>query len=506
MKKLSFLLPIVLLAVTSCQPSTNSSTDGSSEPSGNSSSSEVIEFVPSIENGVYPEINWDESQQHLREGLRGLEFFSLNDFHGATQENGTYRDSDYEPGISKISTYLNTQRETYGDEVVFVNAGDMWQGTADSNITKGALVTDWLNLMDCKAMAIGNHEYDWKVETIENNVANMDFPLLGANVINEETSTLPNYLQPYTAFTQNGINIGIIGTIGQGLTSSILAENVEGLVFDYPEKYVKNYSEYLRSEGADVILYLTHAGSGSISNSVAQNVDAIFLGHTHYKEQDKKGIVPMIQAACNGEAIGQISIDYDFELGAVVESKGVVNDFTGQNLLPDNDTEILYGYYLDEFINDIKNEVVGYSENGFSKSKLPFLMTEYMARYVAEIDLEYDITFTIHNSARDSIPAGDITYGDIYKAFPFDNALTVVEIVGSELQNFLNVGTYYGIDGIRKIDIVNDGTYYVLTLDYLSQKYIDYSNYSYTEVQVLHNTYPRDIFKTYIGQDYPPNR
>lgn len=488
MRKSLLILPISFLLLSGCTPSGN---DSSFIPPSSS------EFTPLIPNGNYPLITWDESQYPLRKGVRGLEFFSLNDFHGSVSENGS------EPGIAKISTYLKKQRETYKDEVVFVNAGDMWQGSADSNITRGKLVNEWLNLLDCKAMSIGNHEFDWKIDTILNNIEDMNFPLLGANVVNKDDGEQVDYLLPYTTFTQNGINVGVIGTIGEGLTSSILAENVKDVEFAWPDPYVVNYSRYLKANGADVILYLTHDEASSVSSNVIANVDGVFLGHSHQHENEQYGNIPLIQASCNGKAIGQISLDYDFNNRNVINRSGRVNYFEDLTLLPDVETTELHNYYLENYINEVKNEVVGYAKFGIGSDELPYLMSDYMSRYYNENSPKYDISFSTHNQARSSIDAGDITYGDIYKSFPFDNALTVIEIKGSEVEDFLNKGSYYGVDGMTINDISYSETYYVLTIDYMSQKYITYNQFSFREVETLFGTYPRDVFKQYIGFDYP---
>lgn len=79
---------------------------------------------------------------------------AINDFHGNVLQEGK------NPGIAIIAGELNKLRATYKN-VTFVSSGDSFQGTAISNLTKGAVVIDSFRQMGLAASAIGNHEYDW---------------------------------------------------------------------------------------------------------------------------------------------------------------------------------------------------------------------------------------------------------------------------------------------------------------------------------------------------------
>lgn len=105
-----------------------------------------------------------------------------------------------------------------------------------------------------------------------------------------------------------------------------------------------------------------------------------------------------------------------------------------------------------------------------------------------------------HNQARQSLNAGDITYGDVYAAFPFDNQLVLTTC------NYLNANeysytSYYpnGEDASTLKDENNN--VYILTIDYLSQ-HQSYGQYL-TEVEVYAGMFVRDLFKKYMKDDYP---
>ena len=84
-----------------------------------------------------------------------IDLYNINDLHGK------FNDGENHPGVDELTTYLKNARNT-DDYVVLLSAGDMWQGQAESNMTKGKIITDWMNALDFAAMAIGNHECECK--------------------------------------------------------------------------------------------------------------------------------------------------------------------------------------------------------------------------------------------------------------------------------------------------------------------------------------------------------
>lgn len=465
--------------------SSNNSSSSSSSSSGSSSSQFIDDKL------------WDTTQNNLRDGKRTFEFYNFNDFHGSVASN------DKEPGIIKLSNYIKTQRQSAQENnksFILTSTGDMWQGSADSNITRGRLVTDWMNLLDFKAMALGNHEFDWTIDTIKENQVKANFPFLACNIIYTETRENVDWVQPYTTLTVDGLRIGIIGAIGEGITSSILASNVKGLTFADPISYVIKHSNYLRENGADIIVYLYHYSSSGVSSELKNYVDFAFLGHTHKYESVTSPFV-MIQGWCNGKAVSHVSLDFDFTTSSVKKVSGKYDYLTSIEG-DDEETRALYDKYLKEEINAVKNEVVGYTntEIGYNDviTNLLKYMADYYNDYLKEDYKTYSLYCTQHNNARSSIPSGDITYGNIYKALPFDNELCLVEVDVSNLDSYLSYGKYNEL-----INRPTSGKVYVLTIDYIATT--DYRTGLGTIIARDSTRYPRDIFKMYCAKDFPLN-
>ena len=80
-----------------------------------------------------------------------VDIISVNDLHGK------FSDTAAQPGVDELSTYIKEMR-AQNENTLVISAGDMWQGAPESNLTKGLLMTDWMNEMDFDLMTLGNHE------------------------------------------------------------------------------------------------------------------------------------------------------------------------------------------------------------------------------------------------------------------------------------------------------------------------------------------------------------
>jgi 5'-nucleotidase len=87
-----------------------------------------------------------------------LSIVGTNDVHGGVVP------VDGRGGLALLGGYVNNLRAARardGGGVLLVDAGDMWQGTLESNLTEGASVVAAYNALGYAAAAIGNHEFDF---------------------------------------------------------------------------------------------------------------------------------------------------------------------------------------------------------------------------------------------------------------------------------------------------------------------------------------------------------
>ena len=77
-----------------------------------------------------------------------ITIYALNDFHGA------YEETSSAAGMSRIGNYLINKKTQNPDNTFVISSGDMWQGTADSNLNKGKLITECMNAIGFDSMTI----------------------------------------------------------------------------------------------------------------------------------------------------------------------------------------------------------------------------------------------------------------------------------------------------------------------------------------------------------------
>lgn len=424
--------------------------------------------------------------------LTSLDFYTINDTHGAIMN-----DHGKQIGISAMSSFYKSQYDKNPEGTVILSSGDMWQGTADSNLTRGETMTNWMNLVGFEAMAIGNHEFDWGVKVIEQNKELANFPYLGINIL-DPNNQRPVWASPSMITYRGPYKIGIVGGIGK-LESSIAVSSLGG--YSLSNKYrtlIEDEAERLKTEEAcDIIVVSIHNGDLSLTSKRAKYINAVFEGHTHenYAYNDEYGI-PHVQCYSNGSDIQQVSfrVNSDGELVLKQPSSQDHNYYGLMGYPSDEDTDVLIDYYA-TVVDPIKNEVLGYTDEPLNSSYLATLSMKATLEYYQEGDWHPEVVAAFANtgSARTSLPAGEITYGNVYQVFPFDNANVFCTVSGMQVNQLL-ADSYYAswLDDTVKIEA--NKTYTIVAVSYVTEANPDL----FKEIDRDSEMVQRDIFADYL--------
>ncbi len=275
-----------------------------------------------------------------------ISIVGTNDLHGSVVE------MDGRGGLALLGGYLRNQRAPRmrdGGAVLLVDAGDMWQGTLESNPTEGASVVSAYNELGYAAVALGNHEFDFgpvgPAATplapnddprggLKARAADARFPLLAANLIDEGTGrpvAWPN-VRPSTIDETLGVRIGIIGVMTAEALSQTIAANTAGLRLAPLAGTIEAEARRLRADGAVVVIVVAHAGGecrrfdeptdlsscdmASEIFTVARAlppglVDVIVAGHVHEGIAHEVGTTAIVSAYAGGIAFSRVDLDID---------------------------------------------------------------------------------------------------------------------------------------------------------------------------------------------------
>ncbi len=429
-----------------------------------------------------------------------VDLYAINDLHGKLI------DGDSQPGTDELTSFLKSAREG-DDHAIFLSSGDMWQGTSESNLTRGKIITDWMNSLGFVSMTLGNHEFDWGEEYISENLALADFPFLAINIYDRATDTLADYCTPSVTVECGAATIGIIGAIGD-CYSSISGDKVEDIYFKTGEELnslIRTESERLRSEGADFIVLSLHDSGADVTLS-RDHVDLVFEGHTHknYVRPDKHGVYHL-QGGGDNDGITHVEAVINVAGG---ESYVKTAEYIPSQVYDDHPSDPIVGELIKKYASDVAkaDEVLGKNSALRSGDWLRALVARlYFEKGFEAWGQKYDIVLGggyLSVRAPYNLSIGEVKYSDLQSIFPFDNTLDLCSIKGSDLKSkFINTSNsnyfvYYGDYGQSvRFSIDDNATYYIIVDSYTSS----YAPNRLTVIDSLgEGLYARDLLADYI--------
>ena len=448
---------------------------------------------------------------------------------GTNDVHGVFSPSPGRGGLVTISGYVDavrTAREEDGGAVLLIDAGDMWQGTLESNLAEGATIVEAYNAMGYTAAAIGNHEFDFGPVgeaaipeeagddgrgALKQRASEMEFPLLAANLVDQSTGELIDWdnVSASTMVEVQGVKIGIIGAITERAIVTTMASNVVGLRVDSLVTSITREAEALRENGASIVIVTAHAGSRCeefsdpydlsscfmdgeimrVANALSPGlVDAIVAGHTHERIAHFVNGIAVISSVARTITFARADFEIERNTGELLETRILPPQapcpymnksdrecawenselvapavYDGHPVVPDPEV-VEIAMRATAFAEDKKQEELGpYLETPFlldgnPESPLGNLFTDAMLDQI-------DGDVAIHNvtgGIRATLPAGNITFGAVYEAFPFDNRVVVLKLTGRDLRIMLanqaqNHRRRAGLSGVRVfVDCEND--------------------------------------------------
>lgn len=417
-----------------------------------------------------------------------LPVFETTDIHGyIAEKNG----DNYNYLLSYISDKVKDVRG-YGDNynkdrALLLDAGDMYQGNTMSNLLAGKPISSAYAIMDYDAVTIGNHEFDWGIQnTIDADCTMMDSNLEGYEVINsipvvasnlfhnnEKVSFANDYvIIEKKAQNSNGeeisVKIGIIGYLDDYATE-IMNEKFIGLGYSIKEdpNIPNNIAKTLEDEKlVDATILLCHADAEETAESLGENsvIDLVLGGHTHAnKKGNATNGIPYMEEKNHGAAYGYLDLifqkesneDITFKTVENMENIAIVDNINNTLNVPENEMELdqklinLTDVVVNK-VKDVLNQKIGYvvektERRGYIEGSGNYSTTggNWMSSvYMRAVDS--DVAFTNQGGVRYDfiIPENetrrDVTLGDIYSNYPFENKIYKYNLTYEELLQVLN--------------------------------------------------------------------
>lgn len=191
-----------------------------------------------------------------------LDIVEITDFHGQL------KDSKDNLQIGAALAEKVKEVKASNENTLVIGGGDLYQGTPVSNVLKGVPVQKVLSEMGMEVTTLGNHEFDWGLDTIDNTTMDgANYSIVCSNLYKKNSNE--RKYDPYKIINKNGIRIAVIGGILNDVSSIVLPANIKDYeVKDLASEINKCASEIKEKDLADVTIAVVHEGKDPLNNVV----------------------------------------------------------------------------------------------------------------------------------------------------------------------------------------------------------------------------------------------
>ena len=357
-----------------------------------------------------------------------------------------------------------------GAQVILADAGDYSQGTVYVSVNKGKDAVTMMNAAGYDVATIGNHEFDYGYAQLKSNLDSAVFKVVCANVLQDGSPVF----DAYTMINKGGVQVAFVGLETPEAQTKANPALIQGLTFlagDEMYAAVQTQVDAARTDGADIVIVLTHLGVDSSSEpntsydlyKKVHDIDFIIDGHSHTVMTKGPEGEPIQSTGTALNNIGVITIDNatkkieSNELIPIwhteeVDGKEVtVYDYTKSDATVANDAKAIIDPIDDDYGQKFAESAVDLNGakapgNRTEETNLGDLITDAMMWAIKTkapgVDMNNAVAITNGGGIRAAIAKGDITKKDVNTVLPFGNTLAVVYVKGSELLEALEVSTY----------------------------------------------------------------
>jgi 2',3'-cyclic-nucleotide 2'-phosphodiesterase / 3'-nucleotidase / 5'-nucleotidase len=243
-----------------------------------------------------------------------LRILETTDLHSNVMPYDYFKDTDkgINYGLAKTASLIKQARSEAANSMLF-DAGDTIQGNPLASYVAKVNklgpndthpIFKAMNYLDYDAAIVGNHEFNYGLDYLNDVLEEVEFPVLNANIYHDDATDDKNYFTPYQILDKeiidnNGnksiIKVGVIGFAPpqimqwdkDNLTGKVIAKDI----VEQANKFIPE----MKTKGADVIVAIAHSGCDitvegqeAAENAVydltkVPGIDAMLFGHAHLK-------------------------------------------------------------------------------------------------------------------------------------------------------------------------------------------------------------------------------
>ena len=382
----------------------------------------------------------------------------FNDWHGHLEPFPRPDAEGLVGGASRLATVIAQRRaaaQAVGADTLLLEAGDVLQGTPMSTAFRGEPDFALLERFGVDAMSLGNHEFDFGVETLRARMEQVSFPVLAANVRHADGSPFAGESVVLTT-PRHGLRVAVLGLVTADTRVTTHPRNVVDLTFEDPVATAARLVPELAAS-SDFVIVVSHCGA-AVDRRVAAvpGIDFVVGGHDQRLIDPplRVGDVPIVQAYEWGEYLGEatFTVAADGSLAwagnrYVRVTADVPEDGEVAALVADYRERL--GQELDRVVTTAAVRLDGQAVRR-EETNLGNLVADALLQASGA-----EIAVINAGAIRGSIEAGPVTLERLMTVLPFENRLVVVPLTGAELRSMLvqsvgrDDGGFLQVAGIR---------------------------------------------------------
>jgi 2',3'-cyclic-nucleotide 2'-phosphodiesterase (5'-nucleotidase family) len=421
-----------------------------------------------------------QDSSHADDQIKRILIYYTNDEHGWLEPN---KNNDGAPGL--MGSWKEKDDFNFDGPFLLLSGGDMWTGPAISTLSAGKSMVEIMNSLGYDAAAIGNHEFDFSIDTLKKRQSEMAFPLLAANIREKVSGDIPDFATPYIIKKINDVSIGIIGLTTTSVPTTTKPANVSDYNFTpYKNELTEIFPE-VKAEGAELVILIGHLCYDEMIELIplAKKYGIVLIGggHCHQIINEKQEGILLVQSGAQYDNYSRVELFFDDDADTLVSITSSLH--ANSDGILDMSVDAIVNKWRTR-LDGALSQVIGYAaEDIYEKSNEMWNMITDSWLYVYPTA---QIALTNTGGIRQSIPKGNITTEQIFGLLPFDNNILELNLSGKELIDCITSDIvfsgmikeqddYFLADG-RPLE--DDTIYQVLTNDYLySRPDLNYQKY-----------------------------
>ena len=423
-----------------------------------------------------------------------IKLLGTSDIHGRVVPWSYGADVEDKSGsYAQIATYVKDVRKN-NKNVVLVDVGDAIQDNQvdvfakDKKYYKDHPIPKVLNEMKYDVFVLGNHEFNFGMEALDEILKDIKAKKLTANFYYKKNDK--RYIDATTIIEKDGVKLGIIG-LSTPMSAKFEEDtgNLKDMKFTSPTEEARTQVEKLKAKGVDAIIVIAHmgienenkipdTGMRDVINAV-DGIDVVIAGHMH-KDIPSETIKNTLITEPHRYGTVVSEVDLTFDINDKKEVKLVKKESKTvpvKELEADKKIAEIYKPYHEK-LRELNNVVIGQTENEMVPQETKhgvsaaFSKDTGLSSFINDVEQHYSgadvVTFSFdHQKAR--MNKGDIKKKDIIFNYRYAGGdVTVYEMTGKQLKEYMEWSANY-FDTIQPGD-----TEYRYNAERKKSKYVTY--------------------------------